>query len=127
VRQKWIKVVLVSMAICLLGASFVLAQESWNMDEYEKTTGKKIKAFNEAPMLKVKVAAGELPPVEERLPENPLVVEPWEEVGKYGGELKWCETFINYDHTLRHINESPLIELAIGGSRIKMQQFLPFI
>jgi len=42
-------------------------------------------AYNESPMLKVKVAAGELPPVEERVPEEPLVIEPVEEIGQYGG------------------------------------------
>lgn len=31
--------------------------------------------YNEAPMLRVKVAAGELPPVEERLSKHPLVME----------------------------------------------------
>ena len=44
-------------------------------------------AYNEAPMLRVKVAAGELPPVAERLPEEPVVVEPLEEIGQYGGTL----------------------------------------
>ncbi len=39
----------------------------------------------EAPMLAELVAAGDLPPVEERLPTNPLVIEPVERVGDYGG------------------------------------------
>ena len=38
-------------------------------------------------MLAERVAAGELPPVEERLPANPVVVQPLEQVGVYGGEL----------------------------------------
>lgn len=42
-------------------------------------------AYNEAPMLKKLVAEGKLPPVEERLPKNPKVVEPIESIGKYGG------------------------------------------
>ncbi len=41
--------------------------------------------YHEAPMLRVKVAAGELPPVEERLPEEPVIIEPVEEIGQYGG------------------------------------------
>ncbi len=41
----------------------------------------------EAPMLKELVAAGSLPPLEERLPANPLVVAPLNEVGEYGGTL----------------------------------------
>ena len=42
-------------------------------------------AFQEAPLLAARVAAGELPPVEERLPENPLVLQPTDGIGKYGG------------------------------------------
>lgn len=41
--------------------------------------------YKEAPQLAALVAKGELPPVDERLPENPLVVEPVESIGKYGG------------------------------------------
>jgi len=41
--------------------------------------------YSEAPMLADLVAAGELPPVDERLPENPDVVAPVESIGKYGG------------------------------------------
>jgi len=51
-------------------------------------TAKAQGGFNESPMLAEKVAAGELPPVEERLPVNPAVVEPAKEIGKYGGELR---------------------------------------
>ncbi len=41
--------------------------------------------FNESPEMAARVAAGELPPVEERVPGNPPVVEPVHEVGSYGG------------------------------------------
>ncbi len=41
--------------------------------------------YNEAPELAELVAAGELPPVDERLPTNPMIVEPVEQVGVYGG------------------------------------------
>lgn len=41
-------------------------------------------AFNESPMLAEQVKAGALPPVEQRLPENPTVVNAVE-VGQYGG------------------------------------------
>jgi peptide/nickel transport system substrate-binding protein len=41
--------------------------------------------YKEAPMLAELVAAGELPPVAERLPTNPRVITPLEEVGQYGG------------------------------------------
>ncbi|NLD73802.1 MAG: ABC transporter substrate-binding protein, partial [Chloroflexi bacterium] len=39
-------------------------------------------------MLAEKVAAGELPPVEERLPENPAVIPVIEMIGKYGGNIR---------------------------------------
>jgi peptide/nickel transport system substrate-binding protein len=46
------------------------------------------RTFNEPPMLAAKVKAGELPPVSERLPENPLVVFPLEKIGTYGGTIR---------------------------------------
>ncbi len=39
--------------------------------------------YQEAPMLAAMVEAGELPPVAERLPSNPLVVEPFDSIGTY--------------------------------------------
>jgi peptide/nickel transport system substrate-binding protein len=55
--------------------------------EYEKATGKKITRFSESPDLAELVKQGKLPPVEQRLPKEPLVVQPIEKIGKYGGEL----------------------------------------
>ncbi len=43
--------------------------------------------YNEAPMLAEMVAAGDLPPVAERLPVNPLVQEVRDSIGQYGGTL----------------------------------------
>ena len=44
-------------------------------------------SFSEAPMLAEQVAAGTLPPLEERLPvaTDLLVIQPLDEIGKYGG------------------------------------------
>ncbi|MGQ9677555.1 MAG: ABC transporter substrate-binding protein [Chloroflexota bacterium] len=47
--------------------------------------------YNEAPMLAEMVQAGTLPPVDQRLPKNPLVVQPEEEVGQYGGVWRWAQ------------------------------------
>jgi len=68
---KKIGVLFLSGAICLATVGLALAME-----------------YKEAPMLRTKVAAGELPPVEERLPEEPLVVVPVEEIGQYGGTAR---------------------------------------
>ncbi len=43
------------------------------------------RAFQEAPELAQRVARGELPPVAQRLPTDPLVIEPPDQCGPYGG------------------------------------------
>ena len=43
------------------------------------------KAFKEAPQLAELVKAGKLPPVAERIGQDPLVIKPLKEIGKYGG------------------------------------------
>ena len=43
------------------------------------------KAFKEAPQLAELVKAGKLPPVAERIGQDPLVIKPLHEIGKYGG------------------------------------------
>ena len=43
--------------------------------------------LGEPPILEDLVARGELPPMAERLPTEPLVVEPRDEIGRYGGTL----------------------------------------
>jgi len=47
-------------------------------------------------MLEEMVAAGTLPPVEERLPLEPLVITPVHEVGTYGGDWKTVTTGSTY-------------------------------
>lgn len=91
--------VLLSGAICLVGMSAALAQETqiYELKEYEQLTGRKME-FQEAPMLRTKVAVGELPPVEERLPEEPLVIKPCEEIGQYGGTLRLISQEGNYNN-----------------------------
>ena len=42
-------------------------------------------------MLAAMVRAGELPPVDERLPSNPLVVEPFDSIGTYGGTVRMMD------------------------------------
>ncbi len=58
-----------------------------DLDAFTAATGNSIESYGEAPMLAEKVAAGELPPVAERLPAQPVVVQPLEAIGEYGGEL----------------------------------------
>jgi peptide/nickel transport system substrate-binding protein len=87
------KLTLILVAMILVSQVFVMGfglkeikpGEYYNLSDYEKLTGKKITDFHEAPMLSELVKQGKLPPVEERLPKNPLVVTPYEEIGQYGG------------------------------------------
>ncbi len=77
-------------------------------DDAQRTPDRKGK---EAPSLARLVEAGELPPVEERLPKEPLVVEPVERIGTYGGtwrtailgpaDAAWIERTIGYDNLVR--------------------------
>ena len=66
----------------------------WNLADYEAETGNSIETFNEAPMLADMVSAGDLPPVEDRLPdrEDIQVVQPREAIGTYGGEISFNAT-----------------------------------
>ena len=54
-------------------------------------------SFNEAPTLAAKVKAGELPPVEDRLPKDPFVIPPVS-IGKYGGTWNRLYTWAG-DHS----------------------------
>ncbi len=71
-------------------SSIVYGQKySWtSLEEYENDTGKAITSFKQAPMLDEKVEKGELPEIEERLPEEPLIVNPLGEIGRYGGTIR---------------------------------------
>src|SRR3989304_3606371 len=54
-------------------------------------------AIKEAPALAELVAAGKLPPLEERLPKSPLTLSPVNTIGKYGGrarmQVEWLAGF----------------------------------
>lgn len=68
-------------------------------------------SYAEAPDLASEVAAGSLPPVEERLPLEPVVVTPYESIGQYGGVWRtglvgggdnaWLARTIGYDGLTR--------------------------
>ncbi len=84
------------------------APEKTEEPKPEKTE-EAVSKYGEAPMLAEKVKAGELPPVEERLPPDPTVVEVVESIGEYGGTwhmLTWWEgvgnfKMIDYDPPVR--------------------------
>ena len=64
-----------------LGAQLIGKIEGPEIQKEAKRPAK----LGEAPMLAELVKAGKLPPVEQRVPEEPLVLKPAREIGKYGG------------------------------------------
>lgn len=65
--------------------------------------------YGEAPMWADMVAAGELPPVAERLPANPMVVEPVDSVGVYGGIWHRAWRGVNDFHAFGRIVYDPVL------------------
>ena len=61
-------------------------------------------AFAQSPMLDGAVASGQLPPVEERLPDDPIVVEPAGDSGEYGGTAR----LFHAGEQLLNVPEGPL-------------------
>lgn len=59
-------------------------------------------AYTEAPELAARVEAGELPPVAERLPANPEILEV-AEVGIYGGTWRQAVTAGTFNHAEHHL------------------------
>ena len=67
--------------------------------------------YGEAPMLAALVASGELPPVQERLPEVPRVLEV-EEIGSYGGALQQVRDADKSDWLAWTMSKEPLTIIA---------------
>ena len=65
--------------------------------------------YSEAPMLAEMVAAGDLPSVDERLPENPIMVLPVKSVGQYGGTWYRGWRGINDFHCFGRIVYEPML------------------
>ena len=67
----------------------------------------------EAPMLAEMVASGELPPLEERIPADPKVVQVVEEAGQYGGNWRRAYNGISDRWGLTKLLEERIIEFEI--------------
>jgi peptide/nickel transport system substrate-binding protein len=119
--------VLIVLVLSLIFSTNVLsyAQEKsllsqYNLKDYERVAKTKIKKFNEAPMLAELVKQGKLPSVEKRLPEEPLVVVPVEEVGQYGGTARLITERVKRlgDGYSLAIGMEPILRLARDGKTI---------
>jgi peptide/nickel transport system substrate-binding protein len=75
--------------------------------------------YKEAPSLTEQVKAGKLPPVEQRLPQNPLVVPVADKVGDYGGV--WRRAFLgpaDYNNYVRVVYDA-LFRFSPDGAKIE--------
>ncbi|MHA1930293.1 MAG: ABC transporter substrate-binding protein [Candidatus Thorarchaeota archaeon] len=76
------------VAITIIFASSiaaVLILLSMNANPPDSSDGPFDVVYNQAPMLDELVENGTLPPVEGRLPTNPVLIQPHDEIGVYGG------------------------------------------
>lgn len=69
-------VVLLSSASCT-GGKDIVERPAVSLDS--------LRALKESPLVTEKVLSGELPPLADRLPDEPLVIEPLHDLGVYGG------------------------------------------
>ena len=93
-------------ASAAMAMEFALAPGHYNLDTYEQAAGAKIASFQESPMLQGRG----LPPVEDRLPENPLVMVPWEQIGTFGGTMR----IQNFTAEMRRMGSAPFYETRPG-------------
>src|SRR5437870_10837982 len=75
--------------------------------------------FQEAPVLAEQVKAGKLPPVEKRLPADPLVVPVVERIGQYGGV--WRRAFLGPADSNNYVRVvyDALVRFSPDGAKIE--------
>ena len=74
--------------------------------------------YSEAPTLTDMVEAGDLPAVEERLPENPLILPVVEEIGQYGGTLRRAFLGPADDNNYVRVVYDALVRFSSDGSEV---------
>lgn len=74
--------------------------------------------FQQAPQLAQLVAEGKLPPVRQRLPENPVVVEPVDQIGTYGGDWQKLAAAITDIQTGFRLGYEPLVRWDRDGKNV---------
>jgi peptide/nickel transport system substrate-binding protein len=75
--------------------------------------------YKEAPILAELVKAGKLPSVDERLPENPMVVDVVDSIGQYGGV--WRRGFLgpsDYNGYVRIVDDA-LVVFSADGTKVE--------
>lgn len=123
--MRFLKItLLVMLLLSLILGNISFAQEKfplgqYNLDEYQRLAKTKIARFNEAPQLAELVKQGRLPSIDKRLPSEPAVVVPIEEIGQYGGTARVAtkRPLILEDGGLM-IGHEPILRVARDGRTI---------
>ncbi len=93
-RQSWIVLMVLALVVALSGAGLA----------------------GEAPMLRERVESGELPPLDERLPVEPYVVETVEQIGEYGGTLYMvAQSLAGFGTDMHVLGIEPPLRLSSDG------------
>src|SRR4030095_13386152 len=115
--DRWpLATLLLILAVLVVGPAPTLAQSK----------------YKEAPILAEQVKAGKLPPVDQRVPSEPLVVPVVERTGQYGGV--WRRAFLGpadannyvrvvYDALVRHSPDGGKIETKIAAGWESSKEF----
>lgn len=74
--------------------------------------------YHESPMLSERVERGELPPVGERLPVEPLVIQPVQQIGQYGGRLLVGDIRATDPQQVRALAQSGLFSYDQTGTEV---------
>lgn len=78
---------LAGLSIAVVAVAVIVLIANLRADrEREPAPTPETSRYSESPMLRERVERGELPPVEDRLPDEPLVVTSPEGVGRYDSE-----------------------------------------
>ena len=75
-------------------------------------------SFGEAPMLRALVEAGQLPPVEQRLPAEPAVVDTGGAIGRYGGQMEVLSSSVADLTEARWMLIEPLLRFDADGRTV---------
>ena len=115
-----------ALAVSLL-ALLVLSSPAWaggttepsGSAAGEATTAAASASDRQAPMLAALVATGELPPLAERLPDAPMVIQPAEEIGSYGGEMVRAWLGIGDRWGMRKLIGEGIVQFAQDASQVE--------
>ena len=111
-----------ALIVCLLllsGLTFAGGEKETPAET--KTTAApaaKTGGYSEAPMLAELVRASKLPPVDQRLPKEPVVVKPVSEIGQYGGTYRRVATRATDNRLNDRMGYEPIIRRARDAKTI---------